>query len=106
MDGKPKRRWLRFSVRTLLVTVTIFCVWLGWNLSELRQRRSVRQYINANGGAVFNGEPKEPWNKLPLSWAMLGEEPVNYVGVPAEFSDEDRMRIMRWFPDAHIQRLR
>ena len=27
-----KPRWLRFSLRTLFVVVTIFGVWLGWNL--------------------------------------------------------------------------
>jgi len=25
----PRRRWLRFSLRTLFAVVTVFCVWLG-----------------------------------------------------------------------------
>lgn len=29
MHFKPRRRWLQFSVRTLIVLVTLFAVWLG-----------------------------------------------------------------------------
>jgi hypothetical protein len=29
MEAHPKHRWLTFSTRTLLIAVTIFCVWLG-----------------------------------------------------------------------------
>ena len=27
---KRKRRWLRFSLRSFLIVVTILCVWMGW----------------------------------------------------------------------------
>jgi hypothetical protein len=39
----PSRRLFRFSLRTLFVVVTVFCVWLGYNLNWLRQRRAVIQ---------------------------------------------------------------
>jgi hypothetical protein len=34
----PKRRWPRFTLRTLFVVVTVFGVWLGWQLNWIRQR--------------------------------------------------------------------
>jgi hypothetical protein len=42
-DLAPSRRLFRFSLRTLFVVVTVFCVWLGYNLNWLRQRRAVIQ---------------------------------------------------------------
>ena len=41
MEEKPKRRWLRFSVRTLLIAVTVLCVWLGWQVSIVRERNAI-----------------------------------------------------------------
>ena len=44
MEGNPKRRWLRYSVRTLLVADTIFAVWPGWpslNVAPQSARRLI-----------------------------------------------------------------
>jgi hypothetical protein len=38
MKLMPKRRWLRYSIRTLLAALTIFCVWLGYYTNWKRQR--------------------------------------------------------------------
>ncbi len=38
-DPAPKRRWFRFSLRTLLVITALFGVWLGYNVNWMRQRR-------------------------------------------------------------------
>ena len=103
MDERPKRRWFRFTLRTMFVVVTVLGVWLGWNLHELRQRKLTRQYIVSHGGYVFDGVSDRPWNSLPYSWAILGEKPVETVGLPLQFEPEDRRHIERLFPDAHIQ---
>jgi len=42
MTPTPKRRWFRFSLRTLFVVVTVFAVWLGWNVNIVQQRRAAR----------------------------------------------------------------
>jgi hypothetical protein len=34
-----RRRWFRFSPRTMLVLVTLVCVYLGWAMNWKRQRR-------------------------------------------------------------------
>ncbi len=36
---KPKRRWLQFSLRTLLVVTAIFALWLGWHVHGVQQRK-------------------------------------------------------------------
>lgn len=51
-NQKPKRRWLRFSLRTFLIVVTIFCVWLGWYVYRAERQREVVRWVLENGGEV------------------------------------------------------
>src|SRR5205085_538439 len=53
----PNRRWLTFSVRTLLIAVTILCVWLSWQVSIVRERKATIADIypvEENRKHVFN----------------------------------------------------
>jgi hypothetical protein len=72
--ARPRRRWLRFSLRTLLVGVTLLCVALGfWVNGAQRQRRAVAavwaigsrvevQYDYQAPGAAVEGElPAPDW---------------------------------------------
>jgi hypothetical protein len=38
-ETKPKRRWFRFSLRTLLIVVTIVGVAAGWKMNQVRNLR-------------------------------------------------------------------
>lgn len=41
---KPKRRWFRFSMRTLLIVMTLLCVGIGWKMNQVRNlRRAVAE---------------------------------------------------------------
>jgi hypothetical protein len=42
-----KRRWFRFSLRTLFVVVTVFACWLGYELNWIRQRHAFVARQNA-----------------------------------------------------------
>lgn len=51
----PKIRYrfrLRFRLRTFLVVVTIFCVWLGWHIHGTRRQREAVAAIREQGGTV------------------------------------------------------
>lgn len=53
---KPKRRWYRFSLRTLLVVILLLSVLLGWFALKLRQAERQRRAVEAirkAGGTVF-----------------------------------------------------
>ena len=53
LDRLSRRRWLQFSIRTLLVLVTLLCVALSlWIVPAERQRRAV-EAIEKLGGIVF-----------------------------------------------------
>jgi len=45
MDAKPKRRWFRFSLRTLLVLATIACAGFGWLGVKMQQARRQQQAV-------------------------------------------------------------
>lgn len=53
-NKRAPRRWgLRFSMRSLLIAVTIFCVALGWRLNRARQQREAVKAIKEAGGWVY-----------------------------------------------------
>ena len=41
MTTTCKRRWLRFSLRTVFVIVTLVACWLGYQLNWIHQRRTI-----------------------------------------------------------------
>src|SRR5688572_18516465 len=49
----PKRRWLRYSVRTLLIAVTILCVWLGYEANHAYRRLQARNRLETSGAGVL-----------------------------------------------------
>jgi hypothetical protein len=51
-DAKPKRRWVRFSLRTLLVGMTVLCVWLGFKVNTARRQKEAVDAILKAGGEV------------------------------------------------------
>ena len=52
---KPRRRWWQISLRTLLILVTLLCVWLGWvvNRGE-RQRRAMWALQRMRGNISYD----------------------------------------------------
>ena len=50
---KPKRRWLSYSLRTMLLLVTLLCVWLGVQVNRANKQRRAVEAIEKLGGAVM-----------------------------------------------------
>src|SRR6478752_1724301 len=49
---RMKRRWFRFSLRTLLLIITALCVWLGMQVNAARRQKEVVDAIVKAGGRV------------------------------------------------------
>jgi hypothetical protein len=102
--AETRRRPFRFSLRLLLAAVTAICLWLGWGLYQVRQRERVHQFLLDRGAGVGEaGVEVKPWRRVPLTWRLLGVEPVAWIIVDGEgLSDEDREEIRSWFPEADV----
>lgn len=71
---KRRRRWPRFSIRTLLLAVLVFCVllaWLGRDVARSRFQRSIVTSIEAAGGSVYYDYQLEP-GRIDLSKSPRG----------------------------------
>lgn len=44
---KPRRRWFRYSLRTLLALVLVTCLGLGWFAHKLKQARDQKETVAA-----------------------------------------------------------
>ena len=50
-----RRRWFRFGLRTLLLAMTVLCVWLGFNVNAARrQKEAVDAILKAGGTVTFS----------------------------------------------------
>ena len=62
----PKRRFFRYSLRTLMIVVTVFCIWLGITAKRARDQRQALEAILAAGGMILydyqrtNSDPPGP----------------------------------------------
>lgn len=71
---KPRRRWFQFSLRSLLVLVTVFAVWLGLQVNRANRQRRAVEAISAMGGQFsydYQRQPKRP-SPFPSAAAALG----------------------------------
>jgi hypothetical protein len=110
-SAQSPRRWFRYSLRTMFVVVTVFALWLGWELKFIRDRKAMQTWLKENGGSVMSVDegyqiaghwgggfvpPSIPWWRR-----MLGDEPIPSVGLPREEPKyKDRCSLL--FPEAEI----
>jgi hypothetical protein len=104
-----RNRWLRFSLRTLLVAITVVCVWLGWEVSIVRERQAFLRLVAERGGSysfVADYSPFEAADRMPkeLSYLrrMLRDELVGSIVLPVNTSAEEIAEIRRVFPEAVV----
>jgi hypothetical protein len=106
--------WFRYSLRTLLVVVTVLACWLAWNVNIARQRKQAIARIVSEGGQVItwtdvaNSSPKlrnwQSTRRLPWSLKLVRAEPVTFINVEGpSFTDaRGNARLERLFPEAVI----
>src|SRR5262245_33675445 len=110
MPLRPSRRWLRFSLRTLLVLVTVFCVWLGWQVSIVHERKAALAKPGIVERVVYPGD--DEWNKadsvptLPFWRYWMGDRPVPSIILSEDHALEVGLpgtdELQRVFPDSNL----
>jgi hypothetical protein len=112
MPLQPKRRWPRFSIRTLLAVVTIFCLWLGWQWRIVQERKAVARQVSGGIGFIKwwedvgdsdDFDPSVRPVEVPWVRRLLGDKTAYWLvldpnGFPA--TDEDRQKVLNTFPEA------
>jgi len=102
-DAKPKRRWFRFSLRTLFALVMIIGTWLGYHVNWIRQRHAfAAQYMPTlpSRRAEYNWVSFSVGYAQPPPWSLrlFGEE----YCPPLEFPRSEVQRFNELFPEAAI----
>jgi hypothetical protein len=99
-----KRRWLRYSLRTLLVSVTALALLGGLVANQMHQREQMLARLRAlprlPGVALYLVvKPKPaPWT-CPAAWLR----PVHSIPLDArQVSKQEAERIRRLFPEAEV----
>ena len=52
VSKRPKKHWARFSLRTVLLLLTVFAVWLGLHARRAQNQRAAVKMIQQKGGLV------------------------------------------------------
>jgi hypothetical protein len=71
--GRPRRRWLQFSIRTLLLTTSVVGVCLGLVVSRAHRERQIVEAIKQRGGRAFGSIAYSMWRPKWL-YALLGNQ--------------------------------
>jgi hypothetical protein len=72
-----RRRWFRFSLRMLLVVVTVLCVWLGFKVNAARREHAAITAIRNAGGEIICDFQYVPSPMIPGSLSLDIHQPPN-----------------------------
>jgi len=93
----PRRRFFRYSLRTLFVVVTVFCLWMGWQVKRAKdQGQAVKAIQEAGGRVTYRYQDDNPARRNapypypPWLSEFLGEDLLlTVVGVYVEGTKVD-----------------
>ena len=117
MSPAPKhtrRRWYQFGIGTMLLVVTVFAVWLGWELKFIRKRQAMIRQLRAGGSTAESTEelrrspdgtyrPKAAAATIPFWRRWLGDEPVALIWLTTESEGRFIAMVGAMFPEADTQ---
>ena len=93
-----RRRWYQFSIGTMLLLVTAFAIWLGWELKFIRDRKHMAEWLDANGGLASDDPNKE----ISLVRRALGDLSYSHVFLGPKATPEEADAIRKLFSEAMV----
>jgi hypothetical protein len=110
----PKRRWPRFTLRTLFVEVTVLGValaWANWNVRQIRERERLFHAIDVSPNNPTKllrrfKDARSQSNGIPWAWSLFGAKPTRWgLFLPSDrFTDNDLAHYREMFPEAIVVR--
>jgi hypothetical protein len=94
-----RRRWLRFSLRTIFLLVTLLCIYLGWAMNWKRQRQNFLDREGVTFAARrWDSDPTWP---APMALRPLGAS--GYYNIMIDTGGErEVMEAAALFPESVI----
>ncbi len=92
MNRNPERRWLRFSLRTVFVGVTVFGCWLAYELDWIRQRHALLAEDRAISDNMSNYANGATSDEIPPVGSTLWQRIVQRL-----FGEPDAVEVWVWF---------
>jgi hypothetical protein len=126
LQRTAKRRWFRYSLRTLLAVLTVGCLWLGWNVNIVQQRQAMLKEIETSGGRFwtddayweiqgtrfdgrtmvkvvdYRNDPTLLARRLPTWRYWLGDAPIYLIDCRDSGMRVQADRARKLFPEAQV----
>ena len=111
---KRKRCWFQFSLRTLMVGVTLLgvaCAYIGWQAKIVNERRRLLESVLLHQGVVYPDlSPSHSSGPLPdrsPPWIrrLMGDVWMDGIYLDAKTSDEVLERAATTFPEATVKKI-
>jgi hypothetical protein len=110
---KRKRRWIQFSLRSLMIGGTLLaipCGYVGWQKKIVADRWALRFEIKKMGptdngnakGLIDRTNANEPERAIPWLRLLLGDQAIRFVALPTNISKAYLERVKETFPEADI----
>jgi hypothetical protein len=104
MIDPPKRKCRRFyfSLRTLMIGVTLLAVplgYVGWQATIVRDRKSE---LNRAVNMRLTGIESDPAKAIPWLRRLLGDVSINSISMPAETTIDELDRLRALFPESRV----
>ena len=103
------RRRLAFSLRTLFVLLTVFGVWLGWQVQIVRERKELLKSLDGRKSirVVFSAEVPVRMRggheaSIPIWRCWLGDKPVQFVFILFVYPPDKTEQLKAAFPEARF----
>ena len=103
-SGRVEAMRFQFSLRTLLIGVTLFCVlvgsYVGWQAKIVRERKAELNRVAKK--YLIGIEESDQAMTIPWLRRILGDVTVDFIAVPAETPRDEIDRLHALFPESRV----
>ena len=96
---KRQRRWFQFSLRTLMICVTLLAIGGGYIGRQYETVRARKLFADAQRDFVTDTSVQV---EIPWIRKLLGDEGIWKIGLDPEMDKTERLRAAALFPEAQI----
>ncbi len=111
---KRKRRWFQFSLRSLIIVVTLLavaCGYVAWQAKIVRERKAMRERWSGKvwfrtpdmGSGSIPPPPTQPPAKVTWLRELLGDEAMEGIWLPNDTPQSEVDQIKALFSESKVE---